>query len=364
MKKILYLSLLCITFYVASMYHSFPLMVLFLAELLMAAGMWMSAFYLSRHLTLKLSKQQIMGSIDEDICCRYQMKNTGKLPLSRVRIRANVSYQQEKKGRKTYLYGVEEEGSDQFCIKIEAPYCGVIILELNKLKIYDYLGLFSVGRKLEEIVTVDVFPPEFPLMIESFFNSNQNHQGQENLIGNLEHGHEDIRQLREYQDGDSHRYIHWNQSAKTDRIWVKEYEKEEFSVVNLTVKIEEEQWNHPDKMDTFYRILYALMLGLLQRADVVRIDWNRWKTDQKVSVDIRQERECQEMLLRIYQTDFLKIKEKSDRKNSPEYMPKNQEYLKFDSALRLYHNENLIHHFNIEDAKQEIENQSVLIQPI
>ena len=38
--------------------------------------------------------------------------------------------------------------------------------------------------------------------------------------------YEEVRQIREYRDGDSVRHIYWNQTARRDSLWVKEYEEE------------------------------------------------------------------------------------------------------------------------------------------
>lgn len=34
---------------------------------------------------------------------------------------------------------------------------------------------------------------------------------------------DEFPQLQEYAQGDSYRYIHWKQSARTDILWVKDY---------------------------------------------------------------------------------------------------------------------------------------------
>ena len=38
---------------------------------------------------------------------------------------------------------------------------------------------------------------------------------------------QEIRQIREYRPGDARRFIHWNQSARTGDLWIKEYERQE-----------------------------------------------------------------------------------------------------------------------------------------
>lgn len=40
-------------------------------------------------------------------------------------------------------------------------------------------------------------------------------------------GSQEIRQIRDYQPGDSYRTIHWKQSARTDTLMAREYAREE-----------------------------------------------------------------------------------------------------------------------------------------
>ena len=46
--------------------------------------------------------------------------------------------------------------------------------------------------------------------------------------------HSEIRLVREYRDGDLTRHIHRNYSAKTEKLWVKEYNKENDHIFDFT----------------------------------------------------------------------------------------------------------------------------------
>lgn len=79
---------------------------------------------------------------------------------------------------------------------------------------------------MEEKTDVFVFPPRYEMQIrkESDSDGLEDQYPQVSFLpGN---NYEEVRQIREYRDGDSVRHIHWNQTARRDSLWVKEYEEE------------------------------------------------------------------------------------------------------------------------------------------
>lgn len=74
---------------------------------------------------------------------------------------------------------------------------------------------------------------------------------------------DDIRQIREYQTGDSYRHIHWNLSAKTGSLLVKEFSQETDIEVNVFAKVFIDDLYDYKKMGDFMTSLPMRQCGLL-----------------------------------------------------------------------------------------------------
>ena len=216
MRKAAFFVFVFITLYLAAMYRSVPLMLLFLTDLLLAVCMWVIAHCLKRYLTVELSKRSVVEEKGTEYWCGYDVVNRGRLPVSRYRIRVRVRYLQENRGMIKFLYGTSGPGKERKHFGVRAPCCGMVCLEFGRLWVYDYLGLFSGKNLLRQEMGLAILPSGQPLKIKvSSFEWDNGNEGQEKTARYNGDVVDEVMQIREYRPGDSIRYIHWNQSAKT-----------------------------------------------------------------------------------------------------------------------------------------------------
>lgn len=76
--------------------------------------------------------------------------------------------------------------------------------------------------------------------------------------------YEEVRQIREYRDGDSVRHIYWNQTARRDSLWVKEYEEETKGRAVLFLDLKDGKDKTESALDAFYTLAQALIQGLMR----------------------------------------------------------------------------------------------------
>lgn len=90
-----------------------------------------------------------------------------------------------------------------------------------------------------------------------------------------EHGnsHDEVRQIREYRAGDPVRHIHWNQTAKSGNLWVKEYEDERKPVITLYLDRKEFVPGSAEADALFYELLQAVLAGLIQCGAEADVSW-------------------------------------------------------------------------------------------
>lgn len=103
-------------------------------------------------------------------------------------------------------------------IGIPAAHCGNVTLTPEKVRVYDYLGLFAMKCKTAEPAAVPVMPrpvkvPELPELEQFLARAWRPKPG-----GGFAENHE----LRLYRPGDSLNQVHWKLTAKTGKLTIRE----------------------------------------------------------------------------------------------------------------------------------------------
>ncbi len=304
MKKLNYMFVCLLTFYLAGMYRYLPLMVLAVLESIVLGVSFVLPYYFRGKLSVEVLRHKDFAQKMTALSWEFKVVNRGILPVNSFRVKILTRYGSESSEEKKYIYGGSGSGESTFRLEALGEYCGMMYLRLSRLKIYDYLSLFSVSRKIEGEVQIAVFPGERALRIElPSLCCQETALSQERMEAGVGEAYSEVRQLREYHTNDTKRYIHWNQSARRDRLGVKEYEKESDAGISLFLNLDGIWEAKPAKLDAFYELLSALLLGLLAKISLVRVYWYdvRMKClTQKAASDIAQ---CRNVMLALYQME-------------------------------------------------------------
>ena len=102
--------------------------------------------------------------------------------------------------------------------QIPTNHCGVVILKVEKARIYDYLGLFAFPMRGVEQQTITIRPQPIPTALPGSAKQGRALRWQGKPGGGYSENHE----LRLYRPGDSVHQIHWKLSAKTGRLILRE----------------------------------------------------------------------------------------------------------------------------------------------
>lgn len=305
MKKLNYMLLCMITLYLAGMYRYLPLMALGVLEVVFLPVSYGLSRYFYRNLSVRPLRYCDSAQVTAALPCAVELQNGGKLPITHFRIRVLFGYGPGTKQDRKYIYGGSECGRDVLRYEVNGMFCGMMYLYMDRLQVYDYLSLFSASRKLKEEVKIAVFPQERALHIElpslcCQENCRENEPAEKQAATGGAEVHNEVKQLREYQVGDSMRYIHWNQSARMDQLMVKEYEKEWDAMVLLYLDLSGMGKADAGPRSRFYELVSAMVLGLLKKAVMVKVFW--YEGQQKCIREVSNVGQCREMLLALYQT--------------------------------------------------------------
>ena len=361
MKKLAFLILVLVTCYLAAMYRSLPLMALGLTELVLFIILFILSRYFRKKLNVSFPQQSESTEDGVNTVCRILVRNSGRLPVSRIALKLRVRYARGSKGKKKKIYGGSERGETNLEFQVCAEYCGLVRVQMDCLRAYDYLSLFSSKKKLKEEMWIAVFPKEQTLHIEipmSWWDESRSSGDQ--TVSRPGDAYNEIRQIREYRTGDSNRYIHWNQSAKMDQLWIKEYEKETDSQVNVLADIKGVSNMSLSNVSAFYKLLSALVLGLLKEVAAVRVYWYQSNIRSFVSKNITNMDQCRDMLFALYQEELEKESSQT-QEVTEETLSFDQNLIKLTLTLALFEGNTLLHQFSSERLLQEIQEAFITI---
>lgn len=243
---------------------------------------------------LRLSPQPAAVPRGDPAVWLLQPDSHSPLPLPRLSLRLELKNlltgQIDKK--KLALNGLSRRAPVSY--PADTAHCGLLELRVKKLRIYDYLGLFSFrlpipepARLITEPVPVDPGPltlPEGAGIIP--------HSGTPSRKDNSED-----YDLREYRPGDPLRSVHWKLSSKWDNLIVREPAETAVPLPLLTV----DRFGSPEELDAVLDRLAGYCHGFLavQRPHAVR--WMDEK-GQPVVTSISDKKELDACLLTILST--------------------------------------------------------------
>ena len=134
--------------------------------------------------------------------------------------------------------------------------------------------------------------------IETFTNdSNSVHEMYINKVGN---SIDDIRQIREYQTDDSYRHIHWNLSARSGSLLVKEFSQETDVKINVIAQVTPDILDDYRKMGDYYDKLAAEAMSLVSDKSIVSLMWYDYEYDAYTKHGITTKESCEDALYELF----------------------------------------------------------------
>ena len=276
MRKTVYLAVCLLTLYLAGIYGAPAIAALALGELLLLPAAFLLSCILSKKLEICIEAGE-QGKAGGEAVCAVSAVNRGRLPAGCFQLRFAWSYPSGKKRGRTLQMGpIDGKGRISAETSLPAPRCGIMTVELRYADVYDYLSLFKRKKRLEDRVEIPVMP-QVPAAKLLFWQEAAGAAGQGEASSLLPGGGDETLDLREYAYGDQFRHIHWNQTARTGTLWVRERSWQTERQVELTLDLDQERMGSLGELEIFYRVLYSLVLGIFAAGMEAALMWG---TDQ------------------------------------------------------------------------------------
>lgn len=306
MKKIIALILLLVLWYFAGMHQQSAVMTVAVCALVVTVCNIIFVAVMKPKITPRIPPQENRFYKDTESTFRIVVNNKSRIPINRVRLRISMRYVTEKKGISKKLNAAAAAHDDTDAeLYFRAPYCGMINAKLLRAEIYDYFSFFSAKRRFsDEGQNIYIYPKPVEMRIimppfgsytaNAIVESSSNHSGDD---------HSEIRLVREYRDGDLIRHMHRNYSAKTEKIWIKEYNKENDYIFDLFIDTSDTEIN-TELLDALYEIVCSITSSLVKFEVIVRVQWYDRNIKGMNMVSVWNESSIDEMIPLLYRSDL------------------------------------------------------------
>ena len=231
-NRIAYILLLALGAYLAVLYDAYVsllvLWLLFIVPLL--SGLCLPVWRRMVKVTLQLEDGVVEQGGQGKVV--LTVENRSILPLLHGTCELFCKHElDEKPQRRRILFSVDGRGKERVTVSLSCAHCGTISVFSRNVRFVDYFGLFSSKKAMECSQQIAVLPK---LSQWTELDTADTAEGEEQETVDLyaEQGVE-LKEIREYRQGDLLKQIHWKLSSKKGKRMTKVYEREEGERVQL-----------------------------------------------------------------------------------------------------------------------------------
>ncbi|MCR4788072.1 MAG: DUF58 domain-containing protein [Lachnospiraceae bacterium] len=193
---------------------------------------------------------------------------------------------------KELCFAAEARCDKKITVPVALSMPGMLVLRTRCIYITDLFHLRTKKIMMEKRIELPVYPADTPIDIPVLKKS---------LAGDedVEWSHEgeytrDLKQLREYRDGDRIKDIHWKITAKKGELTVKEYEKARELYYLVLPKIQR------DDLKETLEALYAFSKYLIDQKEIFKCGIRNADTGLNEFFRINNEDDLNTMMIRIF----------------------------------------------------------------
>ncbi len=147
----------------------------------------------------------------EEIKITYEIENPLIINFPRLEVENSLALKLTGEAEQTRVYSLKAKESIWAETTVVCRRRGIYQIGEIKVDIKDIFNIFSLKKIIDTPIALKVYPQIIPLY-NIFIDTSQDFYY--------------FSELREYQEGDSFKKIHWKASAKKDSLVVKQYEEE------------------------------------------------------------------------------------------------------------------------------------------
>ncbi|MDY4079142.1 MAG: DUF58 domain-containing protein [Clostridium sp.] len=325
--KIIYFFIIIVTFLFSILYSDYFPLAIFIITLVLPIILNIIIRIIKKSISLDIKSIDVAQNKNDGIEVKILIKNNSIFPA--VNGELKLCYYNKFSGNKEIEYinfPINSKETESIDFKVKSKYCGKLIIEIQSLKIYDYLTFSSVKKKVNKSKEIIVLPQIYDLNFSSNVININSLDGEIFSKDKAGDDPSEVFNVREYVEGDKIQRIHWKLSSKVDNVMIKEYSQ---PIVNDSIIIVEfcENENNINKIQGIIETAISLSHMLLSYNYIHYICWYDRNKDFFNKIIINSEEDmlgvaCELLSLKPYTDDVLSLKNYNIEKGSEEYSRK------------------------------------------
>lgn len=322
--KIIYFFIIIGTFLFTILYSDYFPLAIFIITLVLPIILNIIIRIIKKSISLYIKRIDVVQNKNDGIEVKLLIKNNSIFPA--VNGELKLCYYNKFSGNKEIEYinfPINSKETESIDFKIKSKYCGKLIIEIQSLKIYDYLTFSSVKKKVNKSKEVIVLPQIYDINFSSNVTNINSLDGEIFSKDKAGDDPSEVFNVREYVEGDKIQRIHWKLSSKVDNVMIKEYSQ---PIVHDSIIIVEfcESENNINTIQGIIETAISLSHMLLSYNYIHYICWYDKSKDFFNKIIINSEDDmlgvaCELLSLRPYTDDVLSLKHYNIEKGSEEY---------------------------------------------
>lgn len=226
-NKIRYMATIITMGLLAILYNEYYMGILFLTVLVSPFLLFAILSYVYGKLTYELNTVVHVAAIGETIPVTIQLHNPTVFPLSNICI--TLSYNNtfsniNKSYKRDFFVAIDRKATTTVTCNLISEHAGNLNVSISKVRIFDYLKLFSLRERPNKEIKVAILPHYHELTKDYLMNSS-NMQVENDNFSTIKGGDDpsEVFAIREYREGDRPSRIHWKLSIKQDQLMIKDF---------------------------------------------------------------------------------------------------------------------------------------------
>ncbi|TAH74819.1 MAG: DUF58 domain-containing protein [Anaerolineaceae bacterium] len=226
-NKIKYAAIIVIAGLLAILYNDYYMGILFLTVTILPFLLFAILSYVYGRLTYELISLVHVANTGDTIPVSIQLHNPTIFPISNVSITLSYynTFSNHNKSYKQEIYlTVDRRSSTSVTCNLMSEHTGNLKILISKVRIFDYLKLFSLRIRKHEEIKLAILPRYYELTEDYMANSSKMQVESDNY-STVKGGDDpsEVFAIREYREGDRLARIHWKLSLKQDQLMIKDF---------------------------------------------------------------------------------------------------------------------------------------------
>ena len=277
-NKIRYILIIIISGILAILYNDYYMGIIALTVMILPFLLFAILSYVYGKLTYGLISAVHVVNKGDTIPVSIQIYNPTIFPVLNVCITLsyyNTFSTQNKRNKQELYVTVDKRRTTTVTCNLVSEHTGNLKISIIKIRIFDYLKLFSLRKAKQEEIRVAVLPL-YNELTEDYLENSSKMQIESDSFSSIKAGDDpsEVFAIREYREGDRLQRIHWKLSVKQNQLMIKDFsEPMNCSVVvfaDLGIPREEDALN---AVDSILEYALSLSYSFILRRQIHYITW-------------------------------------------------------------------------------------------